>query len=142
MTISVKQDREQGTITWSSDRCADVAVIRVSELSSGLKERALWHGLTARGTDAGAMGMDHWDGKDKPKRYATDHEKMTRVKRVVDHLMNPQTGWDWDLRPSSDPLAGKSADELSKLIAAAQAKLASLGIAQPVAETPPGPGQE
>jgi hypothetical protein len=129
MTISVKLDKDSQTITWTSDRCADQAVARISEMSEGVKLRAMYHGLNARGTDAGAMAMDHWDGKDKPKRYAFDHEKLARIKRVVDHLNNPATGWDWDLRPSADPLAGKSATELAALIAAAQSKLASLGIA-------------
>lgn len=130
MTISVKVDKEQGTITWSSDRTADCAVARVAEMSEGVKARAMYHGISARGTDAGAMGFGEWDGKGTAKRYATDHEKMARIKRVVEHLNAPTTGWDWDLRPSSDPLAGKSADELAKLIALAQQKLATLGIVQ------------
>jgi hypothetical protein len=134
MTISVKLPKgvpataEEQVVTWSSDRTADVVVARVSEMSEALKMRAMYHGLNARGTDAGAMAFDHWDGKDKPKRYATDHEKMQRIKRVVEHLNNPATGFDWDLRPSSDPLANKSATELEALIAAAKAKLAGLGV--------------
>jgi hypothetical protein len=128
MTISVKIDREAQTISWTSDRSALTAVARIEEMSKDLKERAMFHGLVQRGTDAGAMGMDHWDGKDKPKRYATDHEKLARVKRVVEHLNNPATGWDWDLRPSSDPLAGKSTGELEALIKLAQERLKGLGI--------------
>lgn len=128
MTISVKISKDDQTITWSSDRTADVAVARIADMSEGVRARALYHGLNARGTDAGAMGFDHWDGKDQPKRYATDHEKLGRIKRVVEHLNNPATGFDWDLRPSADPLANKSAGELEALIAAAKAKLAGLGV--------------
>lgn len=128
MTISVKVDKESQTITWSSDRTADVAVARIYEMSVGVQQRAMYHGVSARGTDAGAMGFGDWDGKDKPKRYATDHEKLQRIKRVVEHLNNPATGFDWDLRPSSDPLANKSASELEALIAAAKEKLAGLGV--------------
>lgn len=128
MTISVKVDKEAQTVTWSSDRTATVATARISEMSEGVKSRAMYHGISARGTDAGAIGFGDWDGKDKPKRYATDHEKLGRIARVVEHLNNPATGFDWDLRPSSDPLANKSASELEALIAAAREKLAGLGL--------------
>lgn len=128
MTISVKYNREAQTITWSSDRTARVAVARLMEMSEGVRARAMFHGVDQRGTDAGAMGFDHWDGKDKPKRYALDDEKMQRIQRVVDHLNAPGTGWEWGLRPSSDPLAGKGEEELRALIASAQARLASIGI--------------
>lgn len=128
MTISVKVNKDEQTISWSSDRTADIAIARITEMSEGVRTRAMYHGLSARGTDAGAMGFDHWDGKGEPKRYATDHEKLARIKRVVEHLNNPATGFDWDLRPSADPLANKSAAELEQLIAAAKAKLAGLGV--------------
>lgn len=133
MTIKVKLNRAEGTITWTSDRTATIATARLAEMSNALKERAMYHGLSARGTDAGAMGFDHWDGKDKAKRYATDHEKLARIVRVVNHLNDNKVGWDWDLVPSSDPLAGKSAGELAALIKAAQERLAGLGIVQPSA---------
>src|SRR5215469_12137606 len=117
MTISVKVDREAKTISWTSDRTATVAVARYGEMDQGILDRATVHGLVQRGTDAGAMGMDYWDGKDKPKRYALDSEKMARIVRVVNQL-NEAKGWDgWELRPSSDPLARKSQAELEALIA-------------------------
>ena len=91
-------------------------------------ERATFHGLAARGTDATAMAMDYWDGKDKPKRYATDAEKLARCGALIDHL-NSAVGWDnWAMRKSADPLAGKSEAELKALIQAAQDRIASLGI--------------
>lgn len=129
MTINVKVDRAQGTITWESDRTAKMAVARIAEMSSGLKERAMYHGLTARGTDAGAMGFGEWDGKGTAKRYATDDEKMQRILRVVEHLNNPETGWDWEMRKTQvDPLAGASEEQLKELIARAQRKLETIGI--------------
>lgn len=129
MSISCKIDREARTISWTSDQpdCAPV-VATLETMSDDLRERAMYHGLSARGTDAGAIAFGHLDGKDKPKRYATDGEKLTRISRVVSHLNNPAIGWDWDLRPSADPLANKSAEELERLISAAKAKLAGLGV--------------
>jgi hypothetical protein len=128
MTISCKTDRESRTITWTSDRTARQAVMRLGEMDKEILDRASFHGLSARGTDAGAMAMDHWDGKNKPKRYATDDEKMQRIEKVVNHL-NSARGWEsWNLKPSTDPLAGKSKEDLEKLIREAQAKIASLGI--------------
>jgi len=136
MTISVKINRDNQTISWISDafkqdsstEYLEPVVADVQRMSQELKERAMYHGLSARGTDAGAMGFGHWDGKDKPQRRATDAEKLARISRVVEHLNNPNVGWDWDLRPTSDPLANKSQVELEQLIKAAQAKLAGLGI--------------
>jgi hypothetical protein len=135
MGISCKIDRKTALVTWESDcKTADgqplhePVVADVMGMSSELKERAMYHGLSARGTDAGAMAFGHWDGKDKAKRYATDGEKLARIARVVSHLNNPATGWDWDLRPSADPLANKSAEELERLIALAKEKLAGLGV--------------
>jgi hypothetical protein len=137
MSISCKWDRAQGTITWTSDLkdkegklVYEPVIARISTMSAELKERGLFHGIAARGTDATAMGFDHWDGKDKPKRYATDQEKLARCRKIIGHLNDSNTGWDWDLRPGrkGDPLEGKSAEELGKLIAEAQAKLAAIGI--------------
>jgi hypothetical protein len=135
MSIKVKLDRENREISWVSDvlgengeQLHEPVTARLDEMSEELKERAMYHGLSARGTDAGAIAFGHLDGKDKPKRYATDSEKLARIARVVSHLNNPSIGWDWDLRPSSDPLANKSAEELERLISAAKAKLAGLGV--------------
>jgi hypothetical protein len=130
MSISCKIDREAHTISWVSDQPDTAPVVALIDgMNPELRERAMYHGLSARGTDAGAIAFGHLDGKDKPKRYATDSEKLARISRVVSHLNNPATGWDWDLRPSADPLANKSAEELERLIALAKAKLAGLGVA-------------
>lgn len=135
--IKVKFDKQAGTITWQaiSEDGKSVAgtedvVALVSGYSQELKDRAMYHGLIQRGTDAGALGMGNWDGKDKPRRYATDQEKMARIRKVVEHLNSPGLGWDWDLRGngSGDPLAGKSAEQLAKLIEGAKLRLQELGI--------------
>jgi hypothetical protein len=98
--------------------------VNVDELADSIKRQGLFHGIDQKVTDAGAMGTDHWDGEDKPKRVATTAERMARMRRVADTL----AAGEWNTRRSSDPLAGKSAAELEALIAAAKVKLAGLGI--------------
>jgi hypothetical protein len=129
MSISCEWNRAEETITWSSDQPGiEPVVARLGEMDEEIREYAMFHGLAARGTDTTAMAMDHWDGKDKPKRRARDDEKLARCRVVIEHL-NRAKGWEsWGMRKSSDPLAGKSAAELESLIKAAQARIASLGI--------------
>ena len=129
MAIRCKWDRAGKSITWASDKLGTQPVTALlGDMDQEIREYAMYHGLAARGTDATAMGFDHWDGKDKPKRYATDVEKLARCRRIIAHL-NDAKGWDaWSMKPLSDPLAGKSAAELEALISLAKERLAGLGI--------------
>jgi hypothetical protein len=123
--IAVAYDKTAGTITWSDIEAGNVAVVLpVNELADSIKADALWHGLDQKVTDAGAMGTDHWDGKDKPKRAATTGERLARMRRVADNLK----AGNWSVRVASDPLAGKSAEQLAELIAKAQAMLTKVGV--------------
>ena len=125
--IKVQYDQALGTISWV-DITGEIAplVLRLEELKPEIREQAMWHGLDQKVTDAGAMGNDHWDGKDKPKRYATTGERLGRMKRVVENL----NAGSWNVKSGGDPLANKGESELKALIALAQAKLASIGIKQ------------
>lgn len=122
--ISVSYQRDAGTITWTdTSGAAEPLVLKVDGLSEQLREAAMWHGLDQRVTDAGAMGMDHWDGKDKPKRYATIAERLGRMRRVAASL---EAG-EWRLKGEpADPLAALSAEQLRELEVRVQAKLAAL----------------
>jgi hypothetical protein len=123
--ISVRYDTAAQVITWhASDGTSPDVVLKMRDLTDGIREQCMMHGADQKCTDSGAMGYGHWDGKDRPKRYGTVAERMARIRRTADNLMNGQ----WTVRTPSDPLAGKSADELARLIAAAQAKLAAIGV--------------
>lgn len=113
------------TITWTaSDGSAPPIVLDVDALTDALRRQATFHGLDQKVTDAGAMGNGKWDGEDKPARYATVAERMQRMRLVADRLAQGE----WSGRRNSDPLAGKTEEQLKALIAAANAKLTAIGV--------------
>lgn len=115
----------QRQITWTDiEGKAEGITLNVSGLATDILDKAVLHGLDQKVTDAGAMGTDHWDGEDKPKRAATTGERLARMRRVADNLVAGQ----WNVRVSADPLANKTAEQLATLIAAAQAKLKAIGV--------------
>lgn len=116
----VKVTYTADTITWAAgDASAEPITVHVNALTDDIRRQAVFHGLDQKVTDAGAMGMGHWDGEDKPQRYATVAERMARMRSVAERL---QAG-EWNARRSGDPLAGKTEEQLRALVAAAQAKL-------------------
>jgi hypothetical protein len=118
-------DAGQRVITWTDiEAKAEPIRLVVDDLSEDIRNKAVLHGLDQKVTDAGAMGTDHWDGEDKPKRAATTAERLARMRRVADNLVAGQ----WNVRVSADPLANKTAEQLATLIAAAQAKLKAIGV--------------
>jgi hypothetical protein len=114
-------------ITWT-DIEGNVApiVVNVTGLVDSIRHTGMMHGIDQKVTDAGAMGTDHWDGDDKPKRAATTGERMARMKRVADNLV----AGNWNVRASADPLAGKSAEQLEALMAEIQRKLTAIGVSK------------
>jgi hypothetical protein len=123
--IRVDYDTSLGVMTWVDiEGKVPSVVVSVTTLSDEIHDKALWHGIDQKVTDAGAMGMDYWDGKDKAKRSATTAERLNRMRRVADNLANGQ----WTVRTATDPLAGKTTEELNALIAKAQAQLAKIGV--------------
>lgn len=124
--VSVAYDTAAATITWSDITGKEPAVVvNVDQLPEAIRDMALYHGIDQKVTDAGAMGSDYWDGKDKPKRYGTVAERMARMRRVAAGLAAGQ----WSTRVARDPLAGLSAEQLQAVIAQANSKLAALGVA-------------
>lgn len=116
----VKVTYTADTITWTaSDNSAEPITVRVDVLTDDIRRAALFHGIDQKVTDSGAMGMGHWDGEDKPQRYATVAERMARMRCVTERL----AAGEWNARRSSDPLAGKTEEQLRALVAAAQVKL-------------------
>lgn len=123
--IKVAYDNAAQTMTWVDiEGRSPAIVLNVDQLPEAIRTTGMWHGLDQKVTDAGAMGVDHWDGAEKPKRSATTAERMARMRRVADNL----TAGNWNVRASADPLANLSADALATLIAAATAKLTALGV--------------
>jgi hypothetical protein len=113
------------TITWSDIEGKSLPItIAVGELSDAIREQGMLHGIDQKVTDAGAMGTDHWDGKDKAKRPATTAERLARMRRVADNLVSG----NWNVRQSADPLANKTPEQLEQLMAAIQAKLTAIGV--------------
>jgi hypothetical protein len=114
-----------GVITWSDIEGKSAPItLSVPELSQEIRDQGLMHGIDQKVTDAGAMGTDHWDGKDKPRRNATTAERLARMRRVADNLV----AGNWNVRQSADPLANKTPEQLEQLMAAIQAKLTAIGV--------------
>jgi hypothetical protein len=112
-----------GKITWSAEG-EEALVIDTDALSESIRNAALMHGIDQKVTDAGAMGFGNWDGEDKPKRYATVAERLTRMRAVAARLRNGE----WRAKHSRDPLEGLTAEQLKQLQDRVASKLAGLGI--------------
>ena len=110
-------------ITWSANG-EEPLVIDTDSLSESIRNAALMHGIDQKVTDAGAMGFGSWDGEDKPKRYATIAERLTRMRAVAARLR----AGEWRAKHSRDPLEGLTAEQLQALSARVTSKLAGLGI--------------
>jgi hypothetical protein len=110
-------------ITWSAEG-EEPLVIDTNELNDTIRNAALMHGIDQKVTDAGAMGFGAWDGEDKPKRYGTVAERLTRMRAVAARLRNGE----WRAKHSHDPLEGLTAEQLQALSARVASKLAGLGI--------------
>jgi hypothetical protein len=87
----IRVDYVGATITWADITGGEAPiVIDVNTLADDIRTRGLLHGIDQKVTDAGAMGTDHWDGDDKPKRAATvaDRHYVMDHGRVVDMIPN------------------------------------------------------
>lgn len=104
-----------------TERVTTVGTVEVhrDKLSDANRARAMMHGIKQRVVDNAALGTV---GGVPPS--AT--EKLAALRDMTAHLESG--GTEWNVRPSRDPLAGKTAEQLAALIAAAQAKLGQLGI--------------
>lgn len=122
--IATRFDAERNALVWELAGAEPVLVF-MDKLSESVRIRGLRHGIGQTVDNAGAMGKGKWDGEDKPSRYATPQERLERMRRRAEHL---NTGGDWGMRPSSDPLANLTAEQLRALDARVQAKLAALGV--------------
>ncbi len=104
-------------------------VLDPNTASAENRSRMMYHGGEQRVRDAAALSVNRETGKS-----ATPQEKFEAMKRIVDHLNNPQNT-EWSIRPAANPgldagltltammrALGKSLDEVEAIIAATMAK--------------------
>lgn len=114
-------------VTVAADGTEAVTILGTAEvhrdkLSAANLARATMHGLKQRAADPAAIMAD------SSGLPPTAGQKLAAVRRMAEHLESGST--EWNLRPSRDPLAGKSPEELAALRDAIIARLATQGIAR------------
>lgn len=85
--ITAHPDTTAGTITFKVLGVGDI-VLSTALLSRGVKDRALYHGLTQRVSDAAAIPFNK-----EENRYATPQEKFEAMRALVEHYETGTAEW-------------------------------------------------